>query len=123
MQKNSEQHAGFPGGHPSKYSPRPTPFHFGDRTRTGAFGVVWPLTKLDNQDWAYIYVIKEIILILGGRTSLADSRRKQSFSYNHGVRCRGGRGGGRPPDFGEIYFNTFRPQILAGFVDTLWNFI
>ena len=44
--KSSEQHAGFPGGHPSKYSPRPTPFHFGDRTRTGAFGVVWPLTML-----------------------------------------------------------------------------
>ena len=46
--KSSEQHAGFPGGHPSKYSPRPTPFHFGDRTRTGAFGVVWPLTKYNG---------------------------------------------------------------------------
>ena len=44
LAKSSEQHAGFPGGHPSKYSPRPTQFHFGDRTRTGAFGVVWPLT-------------------------------------------------------------------------------
>ena len=29
---------------------------------------------------------------------------------SHGVRCRGGAGGGRTPqDFGETYFNTFRP--------------
>ena len=44
----------------------------------------------------------------------------------HGVRCRGGMGGGRPPppDFGGKFFNTFRPpQILAGFVVKCFNSI
>ena len=31
----------------------------------------------------------------------------------------GGQGGRPPPDFGETYFNTFRPQILEGFVDNM----
>ena len=33
----------FPGGHPSKYYPDPTLLNFADRTRSGAFNVVWPL--------------------------------------------------------------------------------
>ena len=37
----------------------------------------------------------------------------------HGVRCRGGVKGGRPPppDFKGKFFNTIRPQVLAGLVD------
>ena len=38
----SLQHLLFPGGHPSKYWAGPTLLNFGDRTRTGAFSVVWP---------------------------------------------------------------------------------
>ena len=37
----SLQHPVFPGGHPSKYYPGPTPLNFRDRTRTGVFSVVW----------------------------------------------------------------------------------
>ena len=40
--KKSLQHLLFPGGHPSKYWAGPTLLNFGDRTRTGAFSVVWP---------------------------------------------------------------------------------
>ena len=40
--KESLQHLLFPGGHPSKYWAGPTLLNFGDRTRTGAFSVVWP---------------------------------------------------------------------------------
>ena len=38
----SLQHLLFPGGHPSRYWAGPTLLNFGDRTRTGAFSVVWP---------------------------------------------------------------------------------
>ncbi|ESO86397.1 hypothetical protein LOTGIDRAFT_129268, partial [Lottia gigantea] len=39
--KRNLQHSVFPGGHPSKYQPSPTLLNFSDRTRTGAFNVVW----------------------------------------------------------------------------------
>ena len=38
----SLRHQEFPGGPPSKYYPGPTMLNFRDRTRTGAFIVVWP---------------------------------------------------------------------------------
>ena len=38
-----QQHLVFPGGHPSRYWPDPTLLNFADRTRSGAFSVVWPL--------------------------------------------------------------------------------
>lgn len=41
-----QQHAVFPGGHPPKYWPRPMLLNCGDRTRTGAFSMVWPLTEV-----------------------------------------------------------------------------
>ncbi len=44
MKNRSQQHAVFPGGHPSKYLLRPMLLNFGDRTRTGVFSMVWPLT-------------------------------------------------------------------------------
>ena len=40
-----QQHPVFPGGHPSKYWRGSTLLNFGDRTRTGAFSVIWPLTR------------------------------------------------------------------------------
>ena len=46
--KRSEQHPGFPGGHPSRYWPGSTAFYFRDRTRTGAFAVMWPLCVSSN---------------------------------------------------------------------------
>ena len=39
--KESLQDGVFPGGHPSKYLPRPMGLNFGDRTRTGVFPMVW----------------------------------------------------------------------------------
>ena len=39
-----QRHLVFPGGHPSKYWPDPTLLNFADRTRSGAFNVVWSLT-------------------------------------------------------------------------------
>ena len=41
----SQQHPGFPGGHPSKYSLGPTLLNFADRTRSGVFNVVWSLAS------------------------------------------------------------------------------
>ena len=40
-----QQHLVFPGGHPSKYYPDPTLLNFADRTRSGAFNVVWSLAS------------------------------------------------------------------------------
>ena len=40
--KKCLQHEVFPGGHPSKYYPRPIELNCGDLTRTGAFPMVWP---------------------------------------------------------------------------------
>ena len=42
-----QQHLVFPGGHPSRYWPDPTLLNFADRTRSGAFSVVWPLALED----------------------------------------------------------------------------
>ena len=36
----------FPGGPPPQYYPGPTPFNFGDRTGSGAVGVVWSNTLI-----------------------------------------------------------------------------
>ncbi len=44
MQK-SQQHQEFPSGLPSKYYPGPMLLNFSDRTRTGVFNMVWPLTS------------------------------------------------------------------------------
>jgi hypothetical protein len=35
----------FPSGLPSKYYPGPMLLNFSDRTRTGVFNMVWPLTR------------------------------------------------------------------------------
>ena len=40
-----QQHPVFPGGHPSKYWRCSTLLNFGDRTRTGVFSMIWPLTR------------------------------------------------------------------------------
>ena len=40
-----QQHPVFPGGHPSKYWRGSMLLNFGDRTRTGAFSMIWPLTR------------------------------------------------------------------------------
>ena len=40
--KKRLRHREFPGGHPSKYYPGPTVLNFAERTRSGAFTVVWP---------------------------------------------------------------------------------
>ena len=44
----SQQHPVFPGGLPSKYYPGPTLLNFSDRTRTGAFNMVWPLAGFNQ---------------------------------------------------------------------------
>jgi hypothetical protein len=41
----SQRHPEFPSGLPSKYYPGPMLLNFSDRTRTGVFNMVWPLTK------------------------------------------------------------------------------
>ena len=43
--KKSQQHQEFPSGLPSKYYPGPMLLNFSDRTRTGVFNMVWPLTS------------------------------------------------------------------------------
>ena len=43
--KKSQQHQEFPSGLPSKYYPGPMLLNFSDRTRTGVFNMVWPLTR------------------------------------------------------------------------------
>ena len=43
--KKSQQHQEFPSGLPSKYYPGPMLLNFSDRTRTGVFNMVWPLTE------------------------------------------------------------------------------
>ena len=45
------------------------------------------------------------------------------YCVDHGVRCRGGRGGGRPPRFWRKIFQYIPPppQILAGFVVKCFN--
>ena len=40
-----QQHPVFPGGHPSKYWRGSMLLNFGDRTRTGVFSMIWPLTR------------------------------------------------------------------------------
>ena len=40
-----QQHLVFPGGHPSKYWRGSMLLNFGDRTRTGVFSMIWPLTR------------------------------------------------------------------------------
>ena len=41
----SQQHPVFPSGLPSKYCLGPMLLNFSDRTRTGVFNMVWPLTR------------------------------------------------------------------------------
>src|SRR6266404_6033989 len=53
--KKCQQHPEFPSGLPSKYYPGPILLNFSDRTRTGVFNMVWPLTR-DN---ANIYLDKD----------------------------------------------------------------
>ena len=48
-----QQHLVFPGGHPSKYWPHPTLLNFADRTRSGVFNVVWPLTRQTCIFWLF----------------------------------------------------------------------
>ena len=43
--KKSLHYRVFPGGHPSKYQQGSMLLNFSDRTRTGAFNVIWPLAK------------------------------------------------------------------------------
>ena len=45
-----QQHPVFPGGHPSKYWRGSMLLNFGDRTRTGAFSMIWPLTRKVRAD-------------------------------------------------------------------------
>ena len=44
----SQQHPVFPGGHPSKYWLGSMLLNFSDRTRTGAFNMIWPLAKIQE---------------------------------------------------------------------------
>jgi hypothetical protein len=44
----SQQHPVFPGGHPSKYWLGSMLLNFSDRTRTGAFNMIWPLARVQE---------------------------------------------------------------------------
>ena len=46
----SQRHPEFPSGLPSKYYPGPMLLNFSDRTRTGVFNMVWPLTSCSGQN-------------------------------------------------------------------------
>ena len=46
--KEHQQHPVFPGGHPSKYWLGSMLLNFSDRTRTGAFNMIWPLAKWEE---------------------------------------------------------------------------
>ena len=59
ISQKSQQHLVFPGGLPSKYYPGPTLLNFGDLTRTGAFNVVWPLTRIDSSEDRFVFTLSE----------------------------------------------------------------
>ena len=48
-----QQHPVFPGGHPSKYWRGSMLLNFGDRTRTGVFSMIWPLTRMLANNQAF----------------------------------------------------------------------
>ena len=63
-----QQHPVFPGGLPSKYWRGSTLLNFGDRTRTGVFNVIWPLTfvlvKNDyNKSTKILQILKDKSLV------------------------------------------------------------
>ena len=51
-----QQHPVFPGGHPSKYWLGSTLLNFSDRTRTGVFNVIWPLSS-DEGKWSVYKIV------------------------------------------------------------------
>ena len=50
-----QQHPVFPGGLPSKYWRSSMLLNFGDRTRTGVFSMIWPLTRALGEISFYEY--------------------------------------------------------------------
>ena len=80
----------FPSGLPSKYYPGPMLLNFSDRTRTGAFNMVWPLTRNVGKNilLKLIYLLK---LLAAREKSLEpvaifakskSTRRRQSYTQN-----------------------------------------
>ena len=55
----SQQHPEFPSGLPSTYQLSSMLLNFSDRTRTGKFNMIWPLTETE-QKLSYLY---QLILI------------------------------------------------------------
>ena len=84
-----QQHPVFPGGLPSKYWRGSTLLNFGDRTRTGVFNVIWPLTfdlvKNDyNKSTKILQILKDkSLLFLKEQNKFYFGVLQNSFNQNN----------------------------------------
>ena len=82
QRKRSQQHPMFPGGHPSKYWRDSTLLNFSDRTRTGVFNVIWPLT-LASHNYILFQPLSLSLELFPGIQSMATSHWTHQFSSVH----------------------------------------